>query len=689
MRHLCRRGLQKVVPFLLVFAVAGECAWIRSLFASQITDARGSRIEFREPPQRVVSLVPGVSQMLFGLGVGDVIIGRTWRETYPPETAGKTVVGGLLTPSVERIAALDPDVIFLSPQHQAVRVRFEGTSTRVVEFRFRSIKDIYRTLEELGAVFKKSEQATQLVMSMQGMLELVSRKIEKIPSSQRLRVLRFMGEHQMMTPGDDSFQNEFIRAAGGIAPRLGKFGEEVPLTLEEWQAFNPQAIYGCEEDREAAKNIFNLPGWKDVDAVREGRIFYFPCELASQASVHSAYFIAWLASSLYKESFSAHRILKERPMGSQALDLPLEYVASARVVESTVYDFPNKTLLIELRTPMRVLSTLEGERKGIRIVGNHSLPPPCWNLRHRGGVKGLRDHLCAVLGVSPKSTSLLMTGAKMDNLVVRSAHFKEMAAYALVTAGVRGNAVRMGWDEGRFYEPGTINILILTNRRLTSRARARAIIAATEAKTAALQDLDIRSTANPLGWQATGTGTDEMIVLEGGGKPLDNTGGHSKMGELIARAVYEGVREAVYRQNGIMVSRDIFSRLLERGIWPRTIVRRCSCRQVAGNGPSLAVLAALEEFLMNPRYAAFIEAALVFSDAHERGQVHDLEPFRLWARAISDELAGRPIGEWKDLVMGEDIPVILRIALNAVLNGAYHKVAEARPESVTAIKEGW
>ncbi len=687
MRHFCRAGLRSLVFYVLIFSAAGECAWTRSLFASEIIDARGNRIEFREPPRRVVSLIPGISQMMFALGVGDVIVGRTWHETYPPETGSKAVVGSLWAPSVGRIAALDPDVIFLSPQHQAVREQFAGTSCRVVEFRFRSIADIFHTLEQLGAVFNKSEKAAQLVSSMQEMLELVSRKIERIPLAKRLRVLRFIGGHQMMTPGDDSLQNDFIRAAGGIAPQLGKSGEAVPVTVEEWRAFNPQVIYGCEEDRETAKDIFKLSDWKDVDAVREGRILYFPCELASQASVHSAYFIAWLSSSIYKESFSEAAILQERPVGSQALDLPLEYVAAARVVESIIYDFPNKTLLVEFKTPMHVLSTLEGERKGIRIVGNHSFPPPCWNLGHRGGIEALRARLCKVLGISPKSTSLLMTGAKMDNLVVRSAQFKEMEAYALVTAGVRGNAVRMGSDEGRFYEPGTINILVLTNRRLTSRARARAVIAATEAKTAALQDLDIRSTANPLGWQATGTGTDEMIVVEGTGKPLDNTGGHCKMGELIARSVYEGVREAVYRQNGIMASRDIFSRLRERGISPHTIVRRCSCHKTGGDGLSLAVLAAFEETLMNPRYAAFLEAALSFSDAHERGLVHDWEPFRLWARAISDDLAGRPIGEWKERVGGEDIPMMLRVALNAVLNGVYHKVAETLPKGLTKSSE--
>ena len=72
-----------------------------------------------------------------------------------------------------------------------------------------------------------------------------------------------------------------------------------------------------------------------------------------------------------------------------------------------------------------------------------------------------------------------------------------MIVYALVTAGVQDNAVRASVDEGRFYEPGTINVIILTNMQLTPRALTRAMISATEAKSAALQDLDIRTRILP------------------------------------------------------------------------------------------------------------------------------------------------------------------------------------------------
>ncbi|MDZ7664110.1 MAG: adenosylcobinamide amidohydrolase [Desulfotignum sp.] len=75
------------------------------------------------------------------------------------------------------------------------------------------------------------------------------------------------------------------------------------------------------------------------------------------------------------------------------------------------------------------------------------------------------------------------------------------------------------------WNAGTINIILMTNMALSPRAMTRSLIAATEAKTAALADLDIRSSDDPALWQATGTGTDNILVVQGTGQKIDGAGG--------------------------------------------------------------------------------------------------------------------------------------------------------------------
>ena len=147
----------------------------------------------------------------------------------------------------------------------------------------------------------------------------------------------------------------------------------------------------------------------------------------------------------------------------------------------------------------------------------------------------------------------------MDNLAVCENSYQNLIVSCLATGGV-GNALRSGVDKANWMEQdgnfvntlGTINIILLTNATLSDGAMARAIITATEAKTAALQDMDARSSVSPEN-QATGTGTDNMIIVSGKepGRQIRYTGGHTKIGELIGTSTKLAVAEAIKKQEGL------------------------------------------------------------------------------------------------------------------------------------------
>ena len=176
----------------------------------------------------------------------------------------------------------------------------------------------------------------------------------------------------------------------------------------------------------------------------------------------------------------------------------------------------------------------------------------------------IHEKIAQRLGVKAEEVVVMGTSADMDNLAVVTKTFTPFVVTALVTAGAKENAIRTGVDEGKYIEPdpafgklagdvpapGTVNILILTNARLTDGAMARTIITATEAKTAAFEDLKVPSSYTK-DVQATGTGTDSMIVVSGTTGPIVTyPGGHSRIGALMGKAVHEAVMEALEKQNG-------------------------------------------------------------------------------------------------------------------------------------------
>jgi adenosylcobinamide amidohydrolase len=217
----------------------------------------------------------------------------------------------------------------------------------------------------------------------------------------------------------------------------------------------------------------------------------------------------WLSSRIYPDEFvkKENLVMKDQEHTSRSLKVDLDYVKNALVLNGSIYDFPNKALVTDFTGPLSLISTLDGQRNGVETVGNNNFSLPFWEIGHKIGLKKIKEHICRFTARSEKKSSFLFTGVNIDNMAIKGKVFKEMEVYALVTAGVKSNSVRMSADEGLFYELGTINIILLPNMQLTGRAMQRAIISATEAKTAALQDLDIRSKYSPLYNQATGTGT--------------------------------------------------------------------------------------------------------------------------------------------------------------------------------------
>ncbi len=616
---------------------------------------QGHTVIIEKRPERVVSLVPGVTEILFRLGAGDAVRGVTYHDTYPQETSQKEIVGGFFSPSIEKIEQIEPDMIFISDIHKDIIARFRN-KCRVIHLKTDAFSNLYENIALLGDIFSAADKASEIVSEIKSDIDIIARKTAKIPESQKKRVIRLMGGGTVMTPGDDSFQNEYIRLAGGIPPNLNKKGQIVPITQEEWIRFNPQVIYGCEGDRKTAEKFFSQPGWKEADAVKNGNIFYFPCDLTCRLSSRAGYFTAWLSSLICSSEFAdeTHQIMQNQIIKSFPLHLDLGYVKDIRTVHTYLYDFVHKSLMIELHSPMAAVSTLEGCREGVRFLGNSYSPPPAWQIYHRLELKDSRKKLYDVLKIKESESSFLFTGADMDHLTIKKEIFRDMEVYALVTAGVKSNALRMSKDTGMFYEPGTINMILLTNMKLSPQAMTRAIISATEAKTAALWDMDIRSTYTPLLHPATGTGTDNIIVAQGTGVSIENTGGHTKMGELIGKAVYEAVREAVYKQNGLVGKRDVFERLKERNLNISDLfsLERCECDMKKGE-----LAAAMEEFLLDPKYAAFIESAFAVSDDYEQGLIKDLNFYRLFCAQVAEDIAGHKIEKCRILLLPTMFPM--------------------------------
>ncbi len=172
--------------------------------------------------------------------------------------------------------------------------------------------------------------------------------------------------------------------------------------------------------------------------------------------------------------------------------------------------------------------------------------------------------LAEEIGLDPGTAVGISTAAQMENVSVKTEKWENLAVTAVVTGGIEVNGGRVGdtasWNEvaGQALpaKPGTINMMIFFNSDLAEGTLARALVTCTEAKTAAIQEL-LAPSRYSMGL-ATGSGTDGTILVANmeSGICLTDAGKHSKLGELIGKAVKAAVKEALNLQSGLCPKRQ-------------------------------------------------------------------------------------------------------------------------------------
>ena len=224
--------------------------------------------------------------------------------------------------------------------------------------------------------------------------------------------------------------------------------------------------------------------------------------------------------------------------------------------------------------PHTVLSTCRaagGLRSDLQYLYNHQSCEPAGHCHRLPPIAycdpiEYRRSICNQHNLPAEHCATLGTAANMNNVCIADHSFRDLTVAAVCSGGVEGNAGRVGdpasvTETANGFEklptatvvpgPGTINTLLFIGRPLIPGALARCIMTATEAKTAALQELAVSSRYSD--GLATGTGTDQIAVaaMEDDGPPLTSAGKHAKLGELIGRAVCEAIKGTLARQNNL------------------------------------------------------------------------------------------------------------------------------------------
>lgn len=182
--------------------------------AREFTDALGRRVTLRFPPQRIVSLAPNLTETLFALGLEDRIVGVTSYCDYPPEARKKEQVGDTLRPDLERLIALEADLVLVSTasQLESLTRRLDALSIPVYVTDPRTVREVVASVRTLGEITGATEAAARLAAAMEERIAAVEARVGAL---RRPRVLFALQTEPLITIGGSTFIHDLIALAGG------------------------------------------------------------------------------------------------------------------------------------------------------------------------------------------------------------------------------------------------------------------------------------------------------------------------------------------------------------------------------------------------------------------------------------------------------------------------------------------
>lgn len=223
---------------------------------------------------RVISLSPSVTEIVFALDAGDLLVGVTNNCRYPPEAIEIEKIGAFGRPSMEKMLALKPDwVIGTGRERQAAEEMLGRSGAKCLWIKEGSVTAVFDAVREIGTALEIPAKAQEVVDGMQAELDAVAAEYGQLPADERPRVFMEVWHDPIRTAGKTSFIDDLIQRAGGVNVAHEVDADYPVVNPEIVVQWNPDVIVlGYMSEVQARQDLRDRIGWKDIKAVKTGRI---------------------------------------------------------------------------------------------------------------------------------------------------------------------------------------------------------------------------------------------------------------------------------------------------------------------------------------------------------------------------------------------------------------------------------
>lgn len=259
----------------------------------------GTKVTIESEPKKVLSVAPNLTEMVYELGAGEKLVGRSDYCDYPKEVSEVTSVGTLDQPDMEQILELEPDIVIVSAHFQEENAKkLEELGIEVLTlYEEKELTGVYDMITTLGTALNCQEEAENCVKEMKSMIQEVEEKVANLEKPSVYYVVGY-GEYGDYTAGGDTFIGGMLSKAG--ANNIAQDVSGWNITLEKIIEADPDIIVISEDLKD---DFLSYPAYQELSAVKNGKVYAMDTDLLDRQGVRNAQGIRELAKLFYPDQF--------------------------------------------------------------------------------------------------------------------------------------------------------------------------------------------------------------------------------------------------------------------------------------------------------------------------------------------------------------------------------------------------
>jgi iron complex transport system substrate-binding protein len=268
----------------------------------QITDDAGRSVTLPQRVDRVVTLAPNLTEIVFAVGAGDRLVGDTTYCDYPPQAKTIAKIGDTLNPSLERIIGLKPQVVLISTasQLETFTQQLQNQNIAVFVTDPHDLEGVFRSIEQIGQIMSQQQQAGALVQKLRERTNAVAAAVK---NATPVRVFYQASAEPLYVPGHDAFVTDLMRRAGGLSVTADVPGAWPKFSNESALAAKPDAIILPTGGSMGSANSTVAEALRNSPAALSGRVYKINDDLLARPGPRVVDGLEQMARALHPEAF--------------------------------------------------------------------------------------------------------------------------------------------------------------------------------------------------------------------------------------------------------------------------------------------------------------------------------------------------------------------------------------------------